>query len=78
MLAAKTPWFAAGTQPARKGVYEVKPAMKGSGPRFQYWTGRTWRLRKSDPRYAFEMRKYPTNFQNPEWRGLADEAKVAA
>lgn len=80
MKAAKlTPWFAAGTVPARPGVYRVR-AHSPRIVRFQYWNGKFWGLRSAVPDVAARRlsRESRSAFDAPEWRGLTAEAKVAA
>jgi hypothetical protein len=76
-----TPWFPAGVQPVRKGMYETRAALPEDRyrlPQYQRWDGTHWLAWASDFEAAAQLSRDVSFRQKPEWRGLAKRPSIAA
>lgn len=72
-----TPWFPHGTKPVRKGVYNTKSAWCSwdAEGAYQYWNGTQWKCTDATAAGAYRDRMYRSDYQEVEWRGLAEPPK---
>lgn len=68
-----TDWFDAGVKPAHVGAYETRCHKDDGVKGFQYWDGKQWGFWGYDPVDAYRCRVPPSQWQNPQWRGLAEK-----
>ena len=65
-----TPWYPASVKPVRKGLYQTRMPGQTSPDGYQKWGVRFWCAWDNSAKIA-EQSSVKSNFQNPEWRGLA-------
>ena len=71
-----TPWYSAGTKPARVGVYETRTPGRSRNNVYQFWDGNYWNfLCISVAQAADEASKGKSFYQNEEWRGFAQKGE---
>lgn len=75
MKAKTTEWFGPEIKPTRIGVYETSDTDHTRGGLYQYWTGKRWATFNFTPFQAYQDRRYKSNYQNRQWRGLAKVPK---
>lgn len=65
-----TQWFEYKVKPVRTGIYQRL------GTNYQitysYWNGKKWGSSASIPKYAFQMKEFPSISQHLYWRGLTE------
>lgn len=71
MKAHVTPWFTKNEKPTRVGPYETRQDEDDRGIGFQYWDGKKWGIWSYDTKDAFRCRRAKSQWQRPQWRGLA-------
>lgn len=67
-----TPWFSAGTPPARPGVYERQVRLAP----YSYWDGARWGMSSQTIITAMLNRRLESLTQDARWRGLLLEISV--
>jgi hypothetical protein len=71
-MTAVTQWFR-GTNPRRKGVYEIQNGLDRRI--YSFWNGCGWMVGSFSVEKAMEWNETPSNNQSKTWRGLVKEPK---